>query len=43
MQPTNSHLPMLKGMVIQPLSELCLQLLKMWFDQFEVVNIVMAV
>ena len=41
--PKKSHLPILKGMVTQPLSECSGQLLKMAFDQESVDNMVTAV
>lgn len=40
MQPTNSHLPVLYGMLTQPN---CWQLLKISLDQEVVVNMVIAV
>ena len=41
MQPTKSHLPTLKGIATQPSTSV--QLLKIWFDHEEVVNMVTAV
>ena len=43
MQPTNNHLPTLNGIKTHPLSSVGGQLLKIWLDHDEVVNMVMAV
>lgn len=42
-QPTNNHLPTLNGIKTHPLSSVAGQLLKIWLDHDEVVNMVMAV